>query len=67
MKSKTAPESAASRQGFRSLELAATVAGEPLYSAYGFSVIERIEASTSTGVTVPLARMSKQVATTNAS
>jgi len=60
-------ESAAAREGFRSLELAATVAGEPLYSAYGFSIIERIEVSTSNGVTVPLARMSKQVAPTGAS
>jgi GNAT superfamily N-acetyltransferase len=54
-------EAAAAREGFRSLELVATVAGEPLYSAYGFSVTERIEVPTSKGVTVPCARMSKQV------
>jgi GNAT superfamily N-acetyltransferase len=52
-------ESAALREGFRSLELVATVAGEPLYVACGFSVIERIEVPTSTGVTVPCARMTK--------
>ena len=59
-------ETAAAREGFRSLELVATVAGEPLYSAYGFSVIERIEVATSKGVTVPCARMSKQVTATRA-
>jgi GNAT superfamily N-acetyltransferase len=54
-------EAAAAREGFRSLELAATVAGEPLYLACGFSVTERIDVSTSKGVTVPLARMAKQI------
>jgi len=54
-------EAAAAREGFRSLELVATLAGEPLYSAYGFSVIERIDVPTSTGLTVPCARMAKQV------
>jgi GNAT superfamily N-acetyltransferase len=54
-------EAAAAREGFRSLELVATVAGEPLYAAYGFAVVERLEVPTSTGVTVPCARMSKQV------
>jgi GNAT superfamily N-acetyltransferase len=56
-------EAAAAREGFRSLELVGTVAGEPLYSAYGFSVIERIEVPTARGVTVPCARMSKPVFT----
>jgi len=56
-------EHAAAREGFRSLELMATVAGEPLYSACGFSIIERIEVPTSKGVSVPGARMSKRVTT----
>jgi GNAT superfamily N-acetyltransferase len=54
-------EAAAASEGFRSLELVATVAGEPLYSAYGFSVIERIAVATST-VSVPCARMAKPIA-----
>jgi GNAT superfamily N-acetyltransferase len=54
-------EGAAAREGFRSLELVATVAGEPLYAAYGFSLIERIDVPTSKGVTVPCARMGKKV------
>jgi GNAT superfamily N-acetyltransferase len=52
-------EAAAAREGFQSLELAATVAGEPLYLACGFSILERLEVPTSKGVTVPLARMTK--------
>jgi GNAT superfamily N-acetyltransferase len=52
-------EAAAAREGFRSAELVATVAGEPLYAAHGFSVLERIEVPTSKGVTVPCARMAK--------
>ena len=54
-------EAAAAHEGFRSLELVATVAGEPLYLACGFSIIERIDVPTSHGVTVPCARMSKPV------
>ena len=54
-------EAAAANEGFRRLELVATAAGEPLYSSYGFSVIERIDVPTSRGVTVPCARMSKPV------
>jgi GNAT superfamily N-acetyltransferase len=54
-------EAAAAREGFRSLELVATVAGEPLYSACGFSMIERIEVPTSKAVTVPCARMAKAI------
>jgi GNAT superfamily N-acetyltransferase len=52
-------EAAARAEGFGSLELVATVAGEPLYLACGFSVIERIDVPTSKGVTVPCARMTK--------
>ena len=55
-------ESAAAREGFRSLELVATVAGEPLYLSCGFSIVERIEVSTTKGLTVPCARMAKQIA-----
>jgi GNAT superfamily N-acetyltransferase len=54
-------EAAAAREGFRALELVATVAGEPLYLACGFSMIERIEVPTSKSVTVPCARMAKPI------
>lgn len=50
-------ETAARQEGFRSVELVATVAGEPLYLAYGFAVVERMQVPTSRGVSVPCARM----------
>jgi GNAT superfamily N-acetyltransferase len=54
-------QTAAIREGFRSLELVATVAGEPLYRACGFSVIERIDVPTTRSLTVPCARMAKRI------
>ena len=54
-------ERAAAREGFRALELVATVAGEPLYAACGFSLVERIEVPTPRGVTVPCATMRKDI------
>jgi GNAT superfamily N-acetyltransferase len=57
-------EAAASTEGFRSLELMATVAGEPLYSACGFSLLERVDVPTSSGVTIPCARMRKAIGVT---
>jgi GNAT superfamily N-acetyltransferase len=54
-------ESAARAEDFRSLELVATVAGEPLYAACGFTVTERLDVPTSTGLTVPCARMRKEL------
>ena len=54
-------EGAALREGFRTLELVATVAGEPLYLACGFTVLERMQVPTSRGIAVPCARMSKAI------
>jgi GNAT superfamily N-acetyltransferase len=51
-------EAAARNEGFRSAELMATMAGEPLYRACGFQAIERIEDDRG-GAAVPLLRMSK--------
>ena len=59
-------EAAAGREGFRSLELVATVAGEPLYRACGFVLTERIDVETSKAVTVPCARMTKRIEGTDA-
>ncbi len=52
-------EDAAAREGFRRVELAATMAGEPLYRACGYTPIEAFESVTSNGVRVPLLRMGK--------
>lgn len=52
-------EEAARAEGFARVELAATMAGEPLYRACGYQVIEPFTSRTSTGVEVPLLRMGK--------
>jgi GNAT superfamily N-acetyltransferase len=54
-------EAAAAAEGFRHLELMATLAGEPLYAAYGFTPVEHVT-ERSTGTTIPLVRMMKAVA-----
>jgi GNAT superfamily N-acetyltransferase len=54
-------EEAAKKEGFGTLVLMSTVAGEPLYSAYGFSVAEKVQSTTSTGINVPLIRMTKSI------
>lgn len=54
-------EAAAASEGFTTLELVATVAGEPLYSASGYAAMERIDVPTTKGVTVPCARMRKHL------
>lgn len=54
-------EDAAAREGFKWLELVATVSGERLYVASGFELIERIDVPTTRGMTVPCARMRKQL------
>ena len=54
-------EVAAKAEGFSSLELMATIAGEPLYSAYGYVVTERLQIPTLSGVILPGARMTKSI------
>lgn len=52
-------ENAARAEHFSNVELAATLAGEPLYRACGYTLIEPFVSKTSTGVEVPLLRMGK--------
>jgi len=54
-------ENAARAEGFAHVELAATLAGEPLYRACGYQMIEHFRSRTSTGVEVPLLRMGKAI------
>jgi GNAT superfamily N-acetyltransferase len=53
-------ETAAAAEGFTRLELMSTLSGEPLYTAYGFRPLERLEDSTG-GAPVPIVRMEKPV------
>jgi GNAT superfamily N-acetyltransferase len=52
-------EAAARAEGFRRVEMAATMGGVPLYRACGYHDLEPFEAVTSTGYRVPLMRMGK--------
>jgi GNAT superfamily N-acetyltransferase len=54
-------EQAAAAAGFARVELAATMAGEPLYRACGYQDIERLAADTRIGIRVPLIRMGKRI------
>lgn len=54
-------EAAAAAEGFARVDLAATLAGEPLYRACGYSEIEAFESDTPSGVRVPLIRMGKRI------
>lgn len=54
-------EQAAAAEGFSRVELAATLAGEPLYRACGYKEIERFEAQTSKAIPIPLIRMGKAI------
>jgi GNAT superfamily N-acetyltransferase len=49
----------AARAGFRSMELMATLPGEPLYLALGFAPIERTTAHLPDGQSLALVRMSR--------
>jgi len=53
-------ESAAESEGFRTLELMATLSGAPLYRSYGFEPVEHLTDARG-GVPVPLIRMTKSV------
>jgi hypothetical protein len=51
-------EAAARGEGFSSVELMATMAGEPLYRDCGYLPVERVEDARG-GAAVPLLRMTK--------
>jgi GNAT superfamily N-acetyltransferase len=54
-------ERAACEAGFTRLVLRATLPGEPLYRAFGFSAIERFELVTPDGVTLPCVYMERAI------
>ena len=54
-------ETAARAANFRSFELMATLPGEPLYTALGFDVVERVAVRLPGDVEVPLVRMQRHI------
>lgn len=59
----TVSESAIVAANFSHAELVATLAGEPLYAAFGYEVVERYEVPMSGGLKLPVARMKKRLLT----
>lgn len=57
-----AGEKDARAEGFVTVELMATAPGEPLYSACGYQVLERVEIALPDGCPIALARMGKSIA-----
>src|ERR671919_1433896 len=53
-------ERAAAAEGFTRLELMGTMAGRPLYTAYGFVSVDDVEDGRG-GAPVPLVKMEKQI------
>ena len=54
-------EEAILKNGFQSAELVATLAGEPLYAAFAYEVVERCEVPMSGGLKLPVVRMIKRM------
>ena len=54
-------EEAAKADGFSSMELGATLPGEPLYAALGYEVTDRFDIAMGDGITLPCAHMKKQL------
>lgn len=54
-------EREAAAAGFRRFELMATLPGEPLYSALGFTGVERVVLTLGNGVAVPFVRMIRRI------
>ncbi len=54
-------ETAARAAGFRTAVLVATLAGEPLYAAGGYTVTQRYEVPLTNGLTLPVVRMMKDL------
>lgn len=54
-------ERAAGRAGFRVLDLVATLAGEPLYSRSGYTIVERYDIPLPGGLSLPVVRMSRKL------
>ena len=57
----TACEQAIRQSRFGTVDIVATLAGEPLYASFGYSAVERFEITMSGGLKLPVVRMSKKM------
>jgi GNAT superfamily N-acetyltransferase len=54
-------ERAIAEARFRTVDIVATLAGEPLYASFGYSVVERYEIPLAGGLSLPVVRMTKRL------
>jgi hypothetical protein len=54
-------ERAISEAGFRTVDIVATLAGEPLYASFGYTVVERYSIAMVGGLGLPVVRMTKSM------
>jgi GNAT superfamily N-acetyltransferase len=54
-------EAAIVEAGFRSVDIVATLAGEPLYASFGYALVERFEIALGSGVSLPVVRMTRSM------
>ena len=54
-------ERAIRHAGFRTVELVATLAGEPLYASFGYAPVERYAVPMSGGLSLPVVKMGKRL------
>jgi GNAT superfamily N-acetyltransferase len=54
-------ENAVVATGFRRVDIVATLAGEPLYAAFGYAVVERYAIAMTGGLRLPVVRMTRMV------
>jgi len=47
--------------GFRRVDIVATLAGEPLYTSFGYAVVERYEITMTGGLSLPVVRMTRSI------
>lgn len=57
----TACEKAIRKSRFGTVDIVATLAGEPLYASFGYTAVERFEIAMSGGLKLPVVRMSKKM------
>lgn len=57
----TACERAIVDAGFRTVDIVATLAGEPLYASFGYAVVERYDIAMPSGLMLPVVRMTKSM------
>ena len=58
----TACEPAIAQAGFRSIEIVVTLTGELLYSQSGYETVKRYEIAMTGGLSLPVVRLSRQLA-----